>query len=88
MLAQSLCLRLLAPTPNEGVNVTVSNVPGLENHPASSQRGVSPGGAGGGLRRGRGLGDAADAALAVLIAGMDTRGGGAADCLLQVKYSH
>ena len=48
-----------------------------------SQRGVSPGGAGGGLRRGSGLGDAADAALAVLIAGMDTRGGGAADCLLR-----
>ena len=51
---------------------------------SSDQRGVSlPGGAGGGLLRGRGLGDAAAPVLAMLLAGMDTRGGGAADCLLQ-----
>ena len=51
---------------------------------SSDQRGVSlPGGAGGGLLRGRGLGDAAAPVLAMLLAGMDTRGGGAADCLLR-----
>ena len=47
-------------------------------------RGVQvPGGAGGGLRRGSGLGDAAVGVDAALLAGMDTRGGGAADCLLR-----
>ena len=61
----------------------VADAPSLENQPKPAQRGVSPGGAGGGLRRGSGLGDAAEAAPAVLVAGMDTRGGGAADCLLQ-----
>lgn len=55
----------------------------------ASQRGVSlPGGAGGGLRRGRGLGDAAaDADPDMLLAGMETLGGGAADWRLHFTYT-
>lgn len=68
--------------PADGDNISLqlaSTAPGkLRRGQAGYHRGVSPGGAGGGRRRGMGLGEGAPAETGP--EGMDTRGGGGVAC--------